>query len=229
MANPQADTLYWLRNHLPTEKDWLHCADQHFQYAMLNYLRSTKVPRTARGRRKLRLVACGLLRSLEIWASLTDANREAIEELERQAETGSRPNVCVTWDGMAGLANCAVYDAARANAAEALSHAFFRLQALDHRSAERHHADSLREVFGNPFRPTKMDPTWLHDTVIKLAQAAYDEREMPTGRLELTRLAVLADALEDAGCTTADLLNHLRHPGPHRRGCWPIDLLLGKG
>jgi len=42
-------------------------------------------------------------------------------------------------------------------------------------------------------------------------------------------LPVLADALEEAGCTDADLLGHLRGPGPHVRGCWVLDLLLGKG
>ena len=52
---------------------------------------------------------------------------------------------------------------------------------------------------------------------------------VPTGRLDATSLAVLADALEEAGATDADLLNHLRGPGPHVRGCWVIDLLLGKG
>jgi hypothetical protein len=41
-------------------------------------------------------------------------------------------------------------------------------------------------------------------------------------------LPVLADALEDAGCDNADILGHLRGPGPHARGCWVVDLLLGK-
>jgi hypothetical protein len=64
--------------------------------------------------------------------------------------------------------------------------------------------------------------------VVALAQAAYDEREQPSGRLDVARLAVLADALEDAGCDQPDLLGHLRGPGPHVRGCWAVDLLLGK-
>ena len=46
--------------------------------------------------------------------------------------------------------------------------------------------------------------------------------------LDPDRLAVLADALEEAGCDNADLLSHLRGPGPHVRGCWALDLLLGK-
>ena len=61
-----------------------------------------------------------------------------------------------------------------------------------------------------------------------LAQATYEQRELPAGTLEPARLAILADALEDAGCDQADLLAHLRGPGPHVRGCWSVDLVLGK-
>ena len=59
-------------------------------------------------------------------------------------------------------------------------------------------------------------------------QAAYEERELPAGTLDLARLAILADALEEAGCTNADILNHCRVPGVHVRGCWAVNLLLGK-
>jgi hypothetical protein len=93
-------------------------------------------------------------------------------------------------------------------------------------------ADLLRCVIGPlRFREVVVEATWLRrdrKRIPKLAQAAYDEREMPTGTLETDRLAVLADALEDAGCEDTDLLNHLRSPGPHVRGCWVLDLLLGK-
>jgi hypothetical protein len=61
-----------------------------------------------------------------------------------------------------------------------------------------------------------------------LARAAYWYRLLPSGHLDPARLAVLADDLEDAGCTDPDLLGHLRGPGPHVRGCWAVDLLLGK-
>jgi hypothetical protein len=64
--------------------------------------------------------------------------------------------------------------------------------------------------------------------VVALAQAAYDNRTLPAGTLDPVRFAVLADALEDAGCDNADILNHLRGPGPHVRGCWVLDLPLGK-
>jgi hypothetical protein len=64
--------------------------------------------------------------------------------------------------------------------------------------------------------------------VVRLAQAAYEERHLPAGTLDDGRLAVLADALEEAGCTDTDIVGHLRGPGPHVRGCWPVDLCLGK-
>jgi hypothetical protein len=87
----------------------------------------------------------------------------------------------------------------------------------------------LRDVFGNPFRPAALDPAWLTPTVTGIAIAAYQERILPSGELDRARLAVLADALEEAGCTDASVLSHLRGPGPHVRGCWAVDLLLGKG
>jgi hypothetical protein len=91
----------------------------------------------------------------------------------------------------------------------------------------------LRDIFGNLFRtvPT-IDPSWLKwngGTVAKLVEAAYEHRSLPEGTLEQDRLAVLADALEEAGCSDTELLAHLRSPGPHVRGCHVIDLLLGRG
>ena len=65
--------------------------------------------------------------------------------------------------------------------------------------------------------------------MVSLAPAAYDDRTLPAGTLDPDRLAVLADALEEAGCDNDDLLSHVRGPGPHVRGCWVVDLLLGKG
>jgi hypothetical protein len=86
----------------------------------------------------------------------------------------------------------------------------------------RAQAHLLREVIGNPFRPVTVHPSWLarnDGTVVKLAQAINDERAF-------NRLLILADALEEAGCTDFDILAHCRSPGPHVRGCWVIDLLL---
>jgi len=80
---------------------------------------------------------------------------------------------------------------------------------------------TLRDIFGNPFRPVSLDPGWLTSTVQNLATAIYTHRAFD-------RLPILADALEDAGCTNADILTHCRQPGEHCRGCWVVDLLLDK-
>jgi hypothetical protein len=77
----------------------------------------------------------------------------------------------------------------------------------------------LRDVMGNPFRPVAVDPSWLTPAVVQLAQCIYDDRAFG-------RLPILADALEGAGCTNAELLVHCRQPGAHARGCWVIDGLL---
>jgi hypothetical protein len=85
-------------------------------------------------------------------------------------------------------------------------------------------AELLRCIFGNPFRPAIVDPSWLTwnaGTVVQLAETIYAERRFGD-------LPVLADALEEAGCANEDILNHCRAPGEHARGCWVVDLLLGK-
>jgi hypothetical protein len=86
----------------------------------------------------------------------------------------------------------------------------------------------VREVFGNPFRPVTLDPAWNNAAVVKLAQSVYDERDLPSGHFDNGRITILADALEEAGCTNTDVLDHCRSPGPHVRGCWLVDLILGK-
>jgi hypothetical protein len=87
----------------------------------------------------------------------------------------------------------------------------------------------VRDIFANPFRPVTLDPTWRTRSVLSLAQAAYEDIDLPGGTLDLARLAILADALEDAGCTDIDILAHCRGPGPHVRGCFALDLLVGRG
>ena len=80
-------------------------------------------------------------------------------------------------------------------------------------------------------RPAGAHPAWLAwhgGAAVKLAQSVYEERELPSGHLDAARLAVLADMLEEAGCSDAQLLGHLRGPGPHVRGCFAVDAMLGK-
>lgn len=79
----------------------------------------------------------------------------------------------------------------------------------------------FRCIFGNPFRPISIDPSWLTSTVLALTTGIYQERAFD-------RMPILADALQDAGCDNEDILNHLRGQGPHTKGCWVVDLLLDK-
>ena len=79
----------------------------------------------------------------------------------------------------------------------------------------------LRDIFENPFRPVSISPAWQTQATKAVAQAIYDERRFED-------LPILADALEEAGCANANLLAHCRGPGPHVRGCWVVDALLGK-
>src|SRR5205085_23427 len=74
-------------------------------------------------------------------------------------------------------------------------------------------ADLIRDVFGNPFRPVSVEPTWLtfrEGLVRTMASEIYKDRKFED-------TPILADALEDAGCDNPDLLSHLRGPGPHVR------------
>jgi hypothetical protein len=89
-------------------------------------------------------------------------------------------------------------------------------------------ASLLRDVVGNPFRPVALDPAWRTPDVQTFARAAYDNRTLPSGTLEPERLALLADALEEAGCDNPGVLGHLRGGGTHVRGCWAVDAILGK-
>ena len=79
----------------------------------------------------------------------------------------------------------------------------------------------LRDIFGNPFRPVAFTPDWRTDTAITLAAQMYESRDF-------SAMPILADALQDAGCDNANVLVHCRGSGPHVRGCWVVDLVLGK-
>jgi hypothetical protein len=93
----------------------------------------------------------------------------------------------------------------------------------------RRHTILVREVFGNPFRPVAVDSAWLtwnDGVVVRLARAAYEQRRLLTGLLDNARLAVLADALEEAGCADEQILGHLRDGSEHVRGCFVLDRVL---
>jgi hypothetical protein len=97
----------------------------------------------------------------------------------------------------------------------------------------REQCNLLREIIGNPFHLLPPLPAsmlqWNLGLVRRLAEEAYEKRQLPSGHLDNARLAVLADALEEAGMADRDILGHLRQPEAiHTRGCWTVDLLLGR-
>jgi hypothetical protein len=233
-----------------TEQEWLGSTAPHTPYHMLSFLRQRGVARRRSGRRKFRLLACALCRLG--WPLLTEEERRAVEAAERSVDgPAPLPEIVTPKPGSGGdylrwSAAQAAAAMALPNAAEAARQALgFAPNALardrltpwvvDQRrraECEACQRDLLQDLFGNPFRPVSLDPAWLawHGGAIPtLAGAVYEVRELPSGHLDAARLAVLADMLEEAGCTDADLLGHLRGPGPHVRGCFAVDLVLGRG
>jgi hypothetical protein len=83
-------------------------------------------------------------------------------------------------------------------------------------------AHIMRDIVGNPFRPVSFSPAWRSDTALSLAHQMYESRDFGA-------MPILADALQDVGCEDEQLLNHCRDTNqPHVRGCWVVDLVLGK-
>lgn len=92
---------------------------------------------------------------------------------------------------------------------------------IQRRQNELHFLAIFRDVFGNPFRPISIDFHWLTSSVVDLAKAIYEDGTFDS-------MPILADALMDAGCDNDDIIQHCRGDGPHVRGCWVVDLILGK-
>jgi hypothetical protein len=113
------------------------------------------------------------------------------------------------------------------SAGQAMGHAHLAVPEKSKRGQAEYATAVIRDLF-YPFGPAAADPAWLAwggGTVVWLARAAYDARCLPEGTLDPGRLTILADALEEAGCTDTELPAHLRAPGPHVRGCFAVDLL----
>jgi hypothetical protein len=213
-----------------TEQQWRACPDPQ---KMLEYLRGKA------SQRKLRLFAAACCR--RVWGSLGEAQRRpAVEVVERFAEgAASGDDVAGCWRALAGREGFTTSDPGLKallvlNAEDAWDAGkwvpVFAAEAVGWAAPRERHSqcDLLHCMFGNPFRPVLLDAEWLTPTVLALARSAYEERTLPEGTLDAGRLAVLADALEEAGCDNAEVLAHLRGPGPHVRGCFAVDSLLGK-
>jgi Ran GTPase-activating protein (RanGAP) involved in mRNA processing and transport len=201
--------------------------------------------------RKLRLFACACARRALALADLPSA-LAVVEMGERMADGQATPAECEEADQVLqeSLADCdqesvetyigtavsntvrdeaaegaeyAAQTAVQATVARSLRDAPRTLRGNSYLPEHRAQADLLRCLFGpSPVdRPTPLDPAWRTSTVEALARGIYDDRAFD-------RLPILADAMEEAGCCDAAVLAHLRGSGPHARGCWVVDLVLGK-
>lgn len=214
-----------------TEAEWLACDDPLtilHSSTVLN-LESAGVLSRRVCDRKFRLYCCAVCR--REWAVLTDELRSAVMIAESCA------------DGLATTAQLqAVYqsiDAAQRSSTRSRSDiealylvrltigplgngdAYLVCRLFGREAGKRHQMALLRDLFGNPYRPVAFNPSWRTTDVLGLARSMYGSRNF-------SATSILADALEEAGCDNADILAHCRGDGPHVRGCWVVDSLLGK-
>ena len=213
-----------------TEEEWLECDEPR---PMLGWLAKREVARNDRWEgpprdRPFRLFACACLRLA--WRHLGKTGRAAVEFQEAWADGDGdedrwyresrrvrgwvRPGmeaVNLFWEGLNLPASVVGISAGTEG----------------HGADEQTQLALVRCVFGNPFRRASLRRAWRTPEMVALAGAAYDERRLPCGLLDRARLLILADALLDAGCDDEAVLGHLRG-APHIRGCWVVDLLLGK-
>jgi hypothetical protein len=224
-----------------TEAEWIHCADPR---AVLEWLRNCR----KLSERKSRLFAVACARKVWPWM-LDERSRQAIEVSEqfadglvgqkvlntvrREAFAASKSATSPSSEQVAAIVALDVcmntkrhdcWEMAEATAECANSLIFHVLGDAAGWADREAQCEILRCIFGNPFRLVAINPFWFawnDRTIPKIAQAIYED-------CAFDRLPILADALEDAGCNNADILAHCRGPGPHVRGCWVVDLLLGK-
>jgi len=207
-----------------TEAEWLAATDPT---PMLGFLQEKA------SERKLRLVAVACCR--RIWHRLKDRRCRKVVEVAEQFADGLA--TLQELEAAAELAVLFTQDVKRDEDMGPTSAAYFvtsplgditglrRVPSAASRSVGA--AESIaqchlcRDIFGNPFRPITLNPAWHTSTVSTLATCIYEEKAFD-------RMPILADALQDAGCDNEDILNHCRQAGEHVRGCWCVDLLLGK-
>jgi hypothetical protein len=195
-----------------TEAEWLVCANPR---EMLRLLRD-KV-----SERRWRLFGCGLCR--EVIDKFTDKrSRRAIEVAERYADDEATQEELynVYRNSVLNRLNPDIERAATIVASDRPHLTAAWLDECTTLSWEKQ-AVLLRDIVGNPFSPLTASPEWLTTTTVSIARQMYETRDF-------SAMPIVADALQDAGCDNDDILNHCRGPGPHVRGCWVVDLILGK-
>ena len=197
------------------EVEWLSCSNP---LLMLEFL-SGKV-----SARKLRLFAVAAYRRIRHWVVDPDS-RWAIEVAERFVNQQASPSeLAEAWTAAhryylnSYKDTLHAYAVAYADAAKAAHIAVLDVEAVEGVAGL---ADLLREIAGNPFRAIVVKPLWLTRSVMHIAQSAYAQQDFDS-------LPILADALEDALCDQAEVLEHLRSAAPHVHGCWALDWILKK-
>jgi hypothetical protein len=151
----------------------------------------------------------------------TDRGYEAaVLAAELMADGGPRQHFPSWFVGWAVEADAIAY-AALGHDPDALVRILPEQIAATIRRYTNHPAVYLRDIFGNPFSSVSFSPDWRTDTTVGIARRMYEERDFYA-------MPILADALEDAGCDSEDILDHCRGANLHARGCWAVDLVLGK-
>jgi hypothetical protein len=212
----------WLEGTPMTEQEWMDCTDPT---PMLQFLASRK------NKRKLAMFGVARCRHISRLCS-DERGLIAIDVSERYADRKAKINevrvACRNAredeSGIARPLGQYVYEiAVLCNGAfNAFLVSEYALKAaLDQSGEKALQCTLLREIFGNPFRRIRISRHWLTPAVKQLAEKIYAESSFGY-------LRMLADALEEAGCTDAAILDHCRSKGPHVKGCWVIDVLLAK-
>jgi hypothetical protein len=197
-----------------TEEEWLTCTDLE---ELLSSLRGKA------SNRKLRLWAVACCR--HVWALTCEQDRRLVDLAERFADS----LVSAKEFGRAKEANGTApippgkhlgHRYAWNAAIQSIQQGVLQIASASYRPSQQR--GLLHDIFGNPFRPVGFDPAWRTTDVLLLARGIYEERAFD-------RMPILADALQDAGCDSDDILAHCRDASAtHVRGCWVVDLVLGK-
>ena len=230
-----------------TEAEWQVAADpgpmfDHLLHQLKPWTRKWRLFACACGRRVSDLMPTGRERQQADFAErlADDPKLEAVRDYyvsplpdysRRQARSYSTSAHLASWFATNSNAPLAAYQAschcldAAVRKSGAMARRDARSAGPDMRAAgdrEREaHAAFIRDIFGNPFRPASFSPAWRTSTALTLARQMYESRDF-------SLMPILADALQDAGCEAEDILAHCRGEGPHVRGCWVVDLVLGK-
>jgi hypothetical protein len=182
-------------------------------------------------KRKLRLFAVGCCRL--VWDQIEGvAERRLVELVEEEAEYPERRvdieltrrvPIVLTDNSRPGFVTFLLHGIIEPRASTAAYTAAWCAPKFGTRGSDSYAVYQLvRDVFGNPFRPVAFNPAWRTDTALSLAQQMYESRDFGA-------MPILADALQDAGCDSEEILNHCRDATlTHVRGCWVVDLVLGK-